>query len=183
MVNSHPPINESRELQFALACVEVPAPPESLTLFGVPKSWPVEEFQAYLLACMERAGIADYAVLSRMTGVSQTQLSNWRYGKSQPSQPSLKKIAPALGVAPVNLYIAAGVNDSEELELSSRPDLRVGPREFQDLAELWDDPRLTDEQRSFVRRSVGTLVAGLSSELPKRDGTAKNHPSGGRRTA
>lgn len=151
-------------------------------MFGVPKSWPVEEFREYLLACMDRAGVTDYAELSRTTGVSQTQLSNWRYGKSQPSQASLKKIAPVLGIAPVNLYIAAGVNDSEELELSHAPDLRVGPREFQDLAELWDTD-LTDEQRSFLRRSVGTLVAGLRAEQPRHGAPAKDRPSGGRRTA
>lgn len=143
----------------------------------------MEEFREYLLACMDRAGVADYAELSRITGVSQTQLSNWRYGKSQPSQASLRKIAPALGVAPVNLYIAAELNDSAELELTQVPDLRVGPREFQDLAELWDDARLTDEQRSFVRRSVATLVAGLRAELPNHGGSAKDRPSGGRRTA
>ena len=143
----------------------------------------MEEFREYLLACMKRAEISDFAELSRLTGVSQTQLSNWRYGKSQPSQPSLRKIAPILGIAPVNLYIAAGVNDTEELELDRAPDLRVGPAEFQDLAELWDDPRLTDEQRSFLRRSIATLVAGLRAELPKHRGPAKDHPSGGRRTA
>jgi len=183
MIHSYPTINESRELQFALTCAEVPDAPESPSLFGVPKSWPVDEFNEYLRACMKRAGIPDPAELSRMTNVSQTQLSNWRYGKSQPSAASLKKLAPALGVAPVNLYIAAGLNDSEELALDRSPDLRVGPREFVDLAELWDDDRLTDEQRSFVRRSVATLVAGLRAELPKHRRSGKEHPSGGRRTA
>lgn len=143
----------------------------------------MEEFREYLLACMDRADVADYAELSRLTGVSQTQLSNWRYGKSQPSATSLRKIAPALGIAPVNLYIAAGVNDSEELELTHIPDLRVGPQEFQALAELWDDSRLTDDQRSFVRRSISTLVAGLRAELPVQVRSTKDRPSGGRRTA
>lgn len=143
----------------------------------------MEEFRDYLLACMKRAEVDDYAELSRLTGVSQTQLSNWRYGKSQPSQASLKKIAPVLGVSPMNLYIAAGVNESDEFELAQSPDLRVGPKEFQDLAELWDDSRLSDDQRSFLRRSVTTLVAGLRAELPNEVRSKKDRPSGGRRTA
>jgi transcriptional regulator with XRE-family HTH domain len=183
MLHSRAPIDNRPPPARSLTRPGVTGQRRSPTLFGVPKSWPVEEFREYLLACMKRAQIPDFAELSRLTGVSQTQLSNWRYGKSQPSQGSLKKIAPVLGVAPVNLYIAAGVNDSEELELTQAPDLRVGPREFQDLAELWDDSRLTDEQRSFIRRSVATLVAGLQAELPNGSGPQKIRPSGGRHTA
>lgn len=182
MTNSRRPMNSRPPPAPSLTHPGVTRARRSPTVFGVAKSWPVEEFREYLLACMKRAEIADFAELSRLTGVSQTQLSNWRYGKSQPSQGSLKKIAPALGVAPVNLYIAAGVNDHAELELAHEPDLRVGPAEFRDLAELWDD-HLTDEQRSFVRRSIATLVAGLRAELPKGRGTTKDQPSGGRRTA
>lgn len=152
-------------------------------MFGVPKSWPREEFVEYLNACMQRAGIPDYATLSRLSDVSQSQLSNWHNGKAQPSQSSLKKLAAHLGVKPVNLYIAAGVYDSTELDLAQTPDLRVGPTEFLDLAELWEDPGLSDEQRSFVRRSIATLVGGLRAELAKGVGPRKVRPSGGRRTA
>jgi transcriptional regulator with XRE-family HTH domain len=152
-------------------------------VFGVPKSWPREDFVEYLNACMQRAGIPDYATLSRLSGVSQSQLSNWHNDKAQPSQSSLKKLAAHLGVKPVSLYLAAGVYDSTELDLAQTPDPRVGPTEFLDLTELWDDPRLNDDQRSFVRRSISTLVAGLRAELPKGGRAGKDRPSGGRRTA
>lgn len=149
----------------------------------MPKEWPHEDFREYVAALMREQGIADYAELSRRSGVGQWQLSQWNRGLAQPSMKSLRRLAPALGVSPVKLFIAAGLHDSAELELGDEPDLRVGPAEFQDLAELWDDPRLTDEQRSFVRRSVATLAAGLRAELPNSGATRKDRPSGGRRTA
>jgi len=99
-------------------------------LFGVPISWPAEEFREYLRALMDRAGIADYAELSRRSGVSQTQFSHWRRGNAQPSRESLAKIAPVLGAPTVNLWLAAGLAGVDQLNLSDTPDLRVLPAEF-----------------------------------------------------
>lgn len=156
--------------------------PRSPIVFRVPKSWPVEEFREYLLTLMDHTGIGDYAELSRLSGVSQTQLSNWRLGKSQPSTGSLRKIAAALNVAPVTLFLAAGVNDHDELEMAHRPDFRIGPPEFTALAELWDGD-LTDEQRSFIRRSIATLAAGIRAERTRADvGPHRSGTSSPRRT-
>lgn len=139
--------------------------------------WPHQEFREYLRALMNNAGIADYAELSRLTGLNQSLFSNWRKGQTQPSQQSLRKIAPTLGVSPAKLYIAAGLSGAEELDLSSQPDLRVIPREFQDLIELYDG--LSADQQSYARRSVAHLVAGLRAEI----GTSKNQPVRRRRPA
>lgn len=150
---------------------------------AVAKEWPSDQFRDYLVELMHEAGFANFAELSRATGVSQWQFSQWTRGMAQPSTKSLRRIAPALEVVPVKLFLMAGLNETAELELDREPDLRVGPAEFQDLAELWDDPRLSPEQRSFIRRSISTLVGGLRAELAERDGTRKDRPSGGRRTA
>lgn len=176
-------LKSGSDLQFALACGRVTEALPSPTVFGVPKSWPREDFVEYLSALMRRAGIADYATLSRLSGVSQSQLSNWHNDKAQPSQASLKKIAPHLGVKPGNLYIVAGINDADEFDSRQADDYLVGPSEVGDLVELWNDPRLNDDQRSFIRRSISTLVSGLRAELPKSIAPTKVRPSGGRRTA
>lgn len=149
----------------------------------VPKVWPVDEFREYLRALMDERRIPDYAELSRLSGVNQWQFSQWNRGLAQPSVKSLRKVAPILGVQPVALFIAAGLNDAEELELTQGPDLKVGPAEFRDLAELWDDPRLTDDQRSFIRSAVANLVAGLRAGLVNSPAAEQNSPSGRRRTA
>jgi transcriptional regulator with XRE-family HTH domain len=131
----------------------------------MPAKWPHEEFATYLRALMTEAGIPDYAELSRLTGVNQTQFSNWRRGISRPSRENLGKVAKVLGVRPVNLWLVAGLTDEEELDLAERPDLTVLPREFIALLELWQDGRLTEQQRDFLRMSVATLVSGLRNQL------------------
>lgn len=177
------PPDKRPPLQIALSDQRVTEYGRSPYAHRVAKEWPADQFRDYLAELMHEAGFANFAEISRATGVSQWQFSQWTRGLAQPSAKSLRRIAPALEVAPVKLFIMAGLNESAELELSHEPDLRVGPAEFQDLAELWDDSRLTAEQRSFVRRSIATLVVGLRAELPRHPGTAKDRPSGGRRTA
>lgn len=147
------------------------------TFFRVAPSWPVDEFRDYLRLLMTAAHIPDFAELSRLTGVSQTQLSNWRRGLAKPSRESLKRIAPSLGVPPVKLYLAAGVTDAEELDLSGQVDLTVLPAEIRDFITLYLDDRLTDDQRRYARQTVAYITSGLRAELAK----SQVKPSGRRR--
>lgn len=167
----------------------VPLPAKTLSRWGVTddrvpsnlshmgKAWPVAEFREYLRALMDAAGIANYAELSRLTGVSQNQFSNWHRGLAQPSRDSLAKIAPALNTPPVNLWIAAGLAGPEELNLDALPDMRVLPQEFRDLIVLYEDSRTNDGVRAFLRRSVAALVAGVKAEATKQ-----GRPTSRRRT-
>jgi len=143
----------------------------------MPKAWPVAEFQEYLRALMDAAGIVDFAELSRRSNVGQWQLSTWKQGKNQPSAASLRRLAPALNVSPIKLFLAAGIHDAQELDLTDQPDLTVLPSEFLELVDLYHDARLSDEQRTFLRRSLANLVAGLRAEVA----TAPVRPSGRRR--
>lgn len=131
----------------------------------------------YLRALMTEADIRTFAELSRLSGVSETQFSNWGKAKSQPSRDSLKRLAPHLRVAPARLYLAAGINDAEDLDLTAGPDLTVLPAELRTLIEVW--PQLSDDQQMFARRSLAVLVGGLRAELVK----SEVKPSGRRRTA
>lgn len=149
-------------------------------VFCMPATWPVEEFVAYLRALMREADIADFAELSRLSGVSETQFSNWRRGLSQPSRKSLNRVAPILRVKPVNLWLMAGIADEADLDLTERPDMTVAPREFTDLLELWHDDRLSDPQRDFLRTSVAVLVSGMRGQLAD---PARGRPNRRPRTA
>ena len=135
------------------------------SLPAMAKAWPVAEFQEYLRACMDAAGIPDFAELSRRSGVGQWQFSTWKQGKNQPSAASLRRLAPTLNVSPVKLYLAAGVNDAEELDLSGQVDLTVLPAELREFIALYLDQRLTEDQRAYARRAVAHLTAGLRAEL------------------
>lgn len=144
----------------------------------VAKTWPVAEFQEYLRALMDAAGIVDFAELSRRSGVGQWQFSTWKQGKNQPSVTNLRRIAPVLGVPLVKLQLAAGLAAEDELDLSDQVDLTVLPAELRDFIDLYLGG-LTDEQQQYARRALTHLSVGLRAELAKVD----NRPQGRRRPA
>lgn len=139
------------------------------SLSRMPRAWPVAEFQEYLRACMDAEGIPDFAELSRRSGVGQWQFSTWKQGRNQPSAASLRRLAPALNVSPLKLFLAAGVNDAEELDLSGQIDLTVLPDEIKDFIALYLDVRLTEDQRRYARQTVAYIAAGLRAELAKSE--------------
>lgn len=135
---------------------------------------------------MDSAGIPDYAELSRLTGVNQTQFSLWRRGKTQPSRPNLKRIYRPLGLrSPVTLYVAAGLDAEEDLELDAGMDLTVLPKPFHDLREVYE--RLNDLGRGAdALRSISVLVAGLKAEIAEVEAIDKrrrDQPSGRRKAS
>lgn len=128
---------------------------------------------------MDAVGIADYAELSRVTGVNQSQFSNWRRGRSQPSAATLKRIAPALDTPPVKLYIMAGLDSEADLDLSQEPDFSALPKAFHDLREVYERAAAAG-RGDEVLNAMSLLVAGLNVQLvPVR----RDPPSGRRRSA
>jgi transcriptional regulator with XRE-family HTH domain len=132
---------------------------------------------------MRRQGINDFAELSRLTGVSQSQFSLWVRGKTQPSHRNLKRVAQTLGLkSPVTLYVAAGLNTEEDLELDEQVDLRVLPKPFQDLRDVYEQAKALDRE-DLVLSSISVLVAGLKVELEAEIKRRKPQPSGQRKQA
>lgn len=131
------------------------------------QSWPHQEFGEYLRAAMTAAQVPDFAELSRLSDVSQTQLSNWRRGLAQPSRASLRKIATALGIQPVRLYFAAGLNDPDETDIGQGMiDPATLPAELRELIDMYLH-QLNDEQRSYTRRTIAYVTAGLRDEVAR----------------
>lgn len=139
------------------------------------KEWPVEEFREYLRSLMDEAGIANYAELSRQTGVGEHQLSLWRRGLAQPSNELLRRIATGLDVPLVKLLVAAGHTDAEELELEGEINLRATPREVLDLLDVYANA--SPEDLPNVRQTTSFFIAGLRAQL----NLPKFKPSGRRR--
>lgn len=131
---------------------------------------------AYLRALMTASRISNYAELSRLTGVSQNQFSSWGRGLSQPKRETLKRIAPALGVPPVNLYLVAGLDDEEDLALTGQVDLSAWPPEFHDLHDAYERAAEIG-QGDMVLQSISLLVSGLKAQI----GAKRDQPSGRRK--
>lgn len=142
------------------------------------QDWPVEEFRDYLDATMRACGIPHDAALARAAGLDPSLLSNWRNGKAQPSRRSLKKLASPLRVPPVNLYLAAGLDDEEDLDISGQHDLSVIAPEYRALLDFDRDDDTSDVERTYVRQVIRTLLAGIRAErLPE------SRPNSRRRSA
>lgn len=163
-----------------LARVRVTTDRDTPNVSCVPATWPFEDFGRYLRALMDNAGIPDFAELSRLTGVSQSQFSMWRRGMTQPSRRNLKRIAPALGLnSPLTLYLTAGLDEQEDLELDSQPDFTVLPKPFLELLEVYEELQRVG-QEDMVLSSIRVLVDGLKAQVR---GVQAAQPSGRRRRA
>jgi transcriptional regulator with XRE-family HTH domain len=142
------------------------------------ESWPAGDFREYLDALMAAAGIPNDAALARAAEIDASLLSNWRSGKQQPSRRSLKKIAGPLRTRPASLYLMAGLDEREDLELGDTVDLTVWAREFHQLREVYEE-YVAAGRGQEVLNQVGTLTAGLSAQLAG----SRDQPSRRRRTA
>lgn len=177
------PIDNRPAGRPSLARVRVTRGHDSPTVDCVPATWPVEEFATYIRALMEKAGIPDFADLSRLSGVSQSQFSYWTRGKTQPSRRNLKRIASPLGLrSPVTLYIAAGLDAEEDLELDAQVDFTVLPKPFQDLRHVYERAKAMGRE-DLVISSISVLVSGLNAELNAEIDRGKAQPSGRRKQA
>lgn len=141
------------------------------------QSWPAGDFRDYLDALMAAADIPNDAALARAADIDASLLSNWRSGKQQPSRRSLKKIAGPLRTRPAALYLMAGLDEREDLELSDADDLTVWPREFHELREVYEQYAAA-ARGDEVLDAIGTLVLGLAARMGTND-----RPSRRRRTA
>lgn len=125
--------------------------------------WPVGDFNDYVEAAMAGAGIKDREELAELSGLSPTQLSNWKSGKSQPSRKSLEKMAKPLRVPLRNLLLQAGLMSLDDF--AEPPDLTVIPAQVRELLDLLADERVTEDEREFVLSHVSVVVAGVRARL------------------
>lgn len=135
------------------------------------REWPVAELNRFIDAKMRDEGIKNDAELARLAGLKQNQISTIRTGKSQPSIPTLDKIAVPLDVPPRNLYVMAGHVKPGDDEPSVS---EILPSEIRDLIDLYKRTT-SDEGRSLIRQQVGVAVRGLSALIT--DPTIDHQPN------
>ena len=77
----------------------------------------------------------DAAIAARCE-LSASQISNWRGGRTFPTQDSLRKLADGLGRPRGTIFILAGIATSDELDVAN-PDLTVTPQQIRRMHELY----------------------------------------------
>lgn len=148
------------------------------SLRSMPKEWPAAEFQEYLRTRMRAAGISGEPELAELSGVSQNQLSTWRLARNQPTLANLRRIAPVVKTPPYRLFLAAGLLAPHDLDRPEQPDVLADlPAELRELIALYNDRRLSADQRSYARRIAADVTAGLRAELAR----SEVRPTGRRR--
>ena len=84
--------------------------------------------------------------------------------------------------SPVTLYLAAGLEEQEHLELEAVPDFTVLPKPFHDLRHVYEQAKALGRE-DLVLSSISVLVSGLRAELEAEINRGKPQPSGRRRQA
>jgi transcriptional regulator with XRE-family HTH domain len=131
------------------------------------EEWPVEEFNRYLTVHRDKVGFANDAALARAADLNASLISNWRNGKAQPSRQSLNKLAPVLKVSRMNLWIVAGIAEDDD-HASPPTEFDDAPAVVLDLLALYRDPRMTEDDRTSLRKWLSYQIAGVRSELGAR---------------
>jgi len=117
-------------------------------------SWPVESFNNYLLDAMKRAGFASRHALAETGAVSAMLLSDWKNGKVRPGLDALTRVAEALGVPKIEMWIQAGLVSRDELIIDGLPD--DVPAELHQLMDL--HRKCNAEEREALRSDLGLLL-------------------------
>lgn len=92
-----------------------------------------QQFAAYLAEAMRAAsyvrpnGDLDVPSLQRMSGVPDSILRRWLQEAGEPSLDNLRKVAPALGLLPRDLFVASGLVFPEEVGLEGEPETPQAP--------------------------------------------------------
>lgn len=139
------------------------------TVIRMGNPWPHVQFNEYLDLLLSNAGLQDRAELSRLSGVKETQFTNWKKGTNRPSRQSLRKIAQALRMGPDGLarllYEAGDPDEREGVEPPSGPDLSSIPKIYRELIEFDTDPALPSEARDELRAHLAAVIAGFRARF------------------
>jgi transcriptional regulator with XRE-family HTH domain len=93
---------------------------------------------------MRSAGLSQ-AELARRSGLAESMVSRWLRGLNQPDVPNLRRVRPVLGVAMLELIVAAGYLSLEEAELQDTPEPPASPAR----AGISTDGLTTDQVRQL----------------------------------
>lgn len=112
-------------------------------------------FGEYLSALASAAGYSQ-AELARASGVNQTQLSRAFNGDTIPEIPTLRKLAPPLGVRLGDLLVASGAATAAELGMRGAPPAPAAPLPavIRSILSRLASPRYKEHYKNVLMRYV-----------------------------
>jgi len=130
--------------------------------------WPRVEFLTWLDAIKRNLGAGSDYQLAQRLGIGHTLISGWRSGRQRPSVQKLNIIAERLGEDPRRLWVLAGCADAAVIGLlddDGPSTTYVVPNEIQRLLDLYNDRRLSQDDRDILLRHLAIVATGLEVDL------------------
>ena len=118
-------------------------------------------FAAFLTEAMRAAGYVrasgdlDVPSLQRMSQVPDSILRRWLQEAGDPSLENLRKVAPALGLQPRDLWVAARLASPEEVGLKGEPEVPSAPPTPEER--IMADDMLTDADKEALVHTLQAL--------------------------
>lgn len=132
-------------------------------------------FADYFKAAMRSAGYVrssrelDVPALHRMSGVPDNVLRRWINAEGDPSLPNLRQVAPALGLSPIDLFVASELVLPEEAGRAGAPEPPPAPPTPEER--IMADDLLSDEDKSALIHTLRGLRERRSA--PEEGGRRK----------
>lgn len=134
------------------------------------------EFGRWLQRAYEQRGFASQGAFAEAAGASSGQMSKWISGKNPPSAKSMRLMARALGVEPLEIYVRAGwlTEGEAHTKLPEREELDPRVSRYRRALALVD--RFPNSQRAAAERvaySIDGLVATIEAMAEPFGGLSK----------
>jgi transcriptional regulator with XRE-family HTH domain len=149
-------------------------------------TWSRQEFTEWLDSIKARQQLPSDNQLAQFFGISHSMISAWRSGRQRPSLDTLTSLAITLQIDARPLWVLAGLADAADIGLAedAADDLvrdAARPAEVDEFMRVYNDPRMTDEDRADMRRQLRRLARGVVLDLEDRDRPAEQAGAGRRR--
>lgn len=149
--------------------------------------WPRDEFLQWFDATKRRLNLPSDNAAAKHFGIGHTLISGWRNDRQRPSIETLTRMASILEEDPRSLWVLAGQADAVGVgltvdDLAATRRAAEMPAEFSNLLNAYFDARMTERDRTDVRRQIQLLTLGILTDLQQREQPATAQPDRRRRT-
>lgn len=127
--------------------------------------WPRDAFFDWFDRVRPAAGFKNEYEFSRAAGISHSAISGWRSGRQRPSMATLSKVGKALGVAPREVWLVAGLVNEQDVAPAIAQDGREPAAEDRRAIEMIRSSKLSEPAKKMLIDRYLDKVRRAEAEL------------------